>query len=50
MTWEDVLFSKELNNKIPGSTKNNYNLAEILDKKEFTLLSKIKLEYVEPNI
>lgn len=50
MTSEDVLFSKELNNRIPGSTKNVYNLTEILDKKEFTLLSKIKLEYVEPNI
>ena len=50
MVSEDMLFSKELNNLIPDSTKNVYNLTEILDKKEFTLLSKIKIEYVEPNI
>lgn len=47
---DEVLFSKELNTQIPASVKNIYNLSEILDKPEFTLLSGIKINYVEPKI
>ena len=45
---DETLFSKDLNNQIPASVKNIYNLSEILNKPEFTLLSDIKMEYVEP--
>lgn len=48
MTAEEVLFSKELNYQIPASVKNIYHLSEIMNKAEFTLLSGIKIEYIEP--
>ena len=48
MTAEEVLFSKELNYQIPASVKNIYHLSEIMNKPEFTLLSGIKMEYIEP--
>lgn len=48
MTSEDVLFSKELNSQIPASVKNIYHLSEIMNKSEFTLLSEIRIEYIEP--
>lgn len=48
MTPEEVLFSKELNCQIPTSVKNIYHLSEIMNKAEFTLLSGIKIEYIEP--
>lgn len=48
MTSEDVLFSEELNSRIPASVKNIYNLSEIMNKAEFTLLSGIRIEYIEP--
>ena len=48
MTAEEVLFSKELNYQIPASVKNIYHLSEIMNKPEFTLLSGIKVEYIEP--
>ena len=47
---EGYLFSKELNDRIPDSVRNIYNLSEIIDKPEYTLLSGVKINYIEPQI
>lgn len=47
---DGYLFSKELNNKVPDSVRNIYNLSEIIDKPEYTLLSGVKINYIEPQI
>lgn len=47
---EGYLFSKELNDKVPESVRNIYNLSEIIDKPEYTLLSGVKINYIEPHI
>ena len=46
----DYLFSKELNNRVPNSVRNIYNLSEILYKPEYTLLSELKIDYIENKI
>lgn len=47
---DGYLFSKELNDKVPESVRNIYNLSEIIDKPEYTLLSGVKINYIEPHI
>ena len=47
---DGYLFSKELNDKVPESVRNVYNLSEIIDKPEYTLLSGVKINYIEPQI
>lgn len=47
---DGYLFSKDLNDKVPDSVRNVYNLSEIIDKPEYTLLSGVKINYIEPQI
>lgn len=47
---DGYLFSKDFNDKVPDSVRNVYNLSEIIDKPEYTLLSGVKINYIEPQI